>query len=985
MKHSLYAIVLSLAVANFVSAQPAPLYENDGVVNVAPQIDATSFVNNGFFTIGVFGNIISVNSGGAGSLFGSVAPELYDTSDTLNYTNNNTMSINSGFRFDTEPSGSGNNHMAANFVNIGSISAGTSTNSIFFGNFFLGTLLFSSFVSSEITVSATNLVNPGLLEVGGDGLLKLTGNNVDLSRGTTRVEGVGFQNGLVFDSGIFDLDWGVGVNSNRAGFFNLPNPSSPLEPARNVDFGPTLLSVVAQNALAYVFEQSTGPSNFTFQVVFVSSNNPPSITTDVRFDFPGDFGYPDAGFMVPVIQWLSVSPGSGFTNQLYLSDTFGGTTNLLLATNGTVGVPPAALQVTLIPTNYVLSRTYLGGPPYQSLLTANAAFDSTILANASRTNNYSIYVASLQPTTAIVDPNIAGSSITNMPGRIEITANQVLNMANSRIDGVNYLSLTATNHFAGSPGAQVVVPNSDINLGSTNGSMSISNLLSPVVPVLNGTVEAWSSRWTNVDSAGITNEFHVLLVNTLFNSTAPSTVQNLTLRSTNLFISDVVNVTGALLLDTERLTIMTNAPGSPTPSGQLNLANDIVWPASLPRLQYLTNSGTITLSGAPAAQFEGKRQPPYFTSTFTEPYQAMVNHGTISDSGNVIWANYFENTGAGANAAVISSLAGPVTLQATTANVANSAFSSPGNISIISGTLSASNHVMQANGSLTLAVTNQIGDGGATLGNIWQVGNGFNLPVKPATGDLLATTITSVAPVNARVVNTWAGEDRGVSAAGFGNNAAVGHLILDGNTNSVFAFTGTGAQNAMYVDLLELKDYATNRISPKFTGLDVDTNMTIYFADARIGSADISEKLDGANGGRFHWVPSYAGLFSSTNITYPSGRTYTFNIALVQSSTLDSDGDGIPNSADPTPIFTADNVAFSVQLTNQPPGTVLLSWESLFNSTKFLYFKSSLAATNWTVVTNFVQGPVNTRVTVADQVRAGGPGFYQVRVDAAQP
>src|SRR5258708_40302572 len=99
--------------------------------------------------------------------------------------------------------------------------------------------------------------------------------------------------------------------------------------------------------------------------------------------------------------------------------------------------------------------------------------------------------------------------------------------------------------------------------------------------------------------------------------------------------------------------------------------------------------------------------------------------------------------------------------------------------------------------------------------------------------------------------------------------------------------------------------------------------MMIYFGDARIGNADISEKLDGANGGRFRWVPSYAGLFSSTNITYPSGRAYTFNIALVQTSTLDSDGDGIPNTADPTPIFTAHNLAFSVQLTNQQPRPVL--------------------------------------------------------------
>jgi hypothetical protein len=450
-------------------------------------------------------------------------------------------------------------------------------------------------------------------------------------------------------------------------------------------------------------------------------------------------------------------------------------------------------------------------------------------------------------------------------------------------------------------------------------------------------------------------------------------------------------------MNAERVTVTTNGPGAVTSSGGINLFQvGIDWPSSMPRLQFLTNAGTISVDNV--INFDGVRQPPYFTSSFTEPYQALVNHGSIFSSGDTILADYFENSGTGLitsnatsgstmNTALVSASSGLINLQSTTAFLTNGAFLAPsGDISISSGALVVGNHALQAGSALSLSATALLTDGDATSSNLWQAGNGFNLLVKPTSGDLLSTTVHSTAPPGTQVFNTWAGEDRGVSPAGFGNNVAIGHLILDGgDADSLFTFTGTGAKNAIYVDLLELQNFATNRISPNFTSLDVDTNMMIYFADARIGNADISEKLDGANGGRFRWVPSYAGLFSSTNITYPSGRTYTFNIALVQSSTLDSDGDGIPNSADPTPIFTADNVAFSVQLTNQPPGTALLSWQSLQNSTNFLYFKSSLAATNWTVVTNFVQGPVNTRVTVADQVRASGPGFYQVRVDAAQP
>ena len=76
---------------------------------------------------------------------------------------------------------------------------------------------------------------------------------------------------------------------------------------------------------------------------------------------------------------------------------------------------------------------------------------------------------------------------------------------------------------------------------------------------------------------------------------APSQIQNLSLRSTNLLISDALNVFGSLLLDTLRLTISTNAAHAPTPYGELNLTSgDLWWSPSLPKLQYLTNFGKIS-------------------------------------------------------------------------------------------------------------------------------------------------------------------------------------------------------------------------------------------------------------------------------------------------------------------------------------------------------------------------------------------------------
>ena len=56
--------------------------------------------------------------------------------------------------------------------------------------------------------------------------------------------------------------------------------------------------------------------------------------------------------------------------------------------------------------------------------------------------------------------------------------------------------------------------------------------------------------------------------------------------------------------------------------------------------------------------------------------------------------------------------------------------------------------------------------------------DGFRLLRKPFIGDLLGTTINTIAPPFAEVDHVWAATDLGPSTAGFHNNSAVGFLAL---------------------------------------------------------------------------------------------------------------------------------------------------------------------------------------------------------------
>ena len=361
------------------------------------------------------------------------------------------------------------------------------------------------------------------------------------------------------------------------------------------------------------------------------------------------------------------------------------------------------------------------------------------------------------------------------------------------------------------------------------------------------------------------------------------------------------------------------------------------------------------------------------------------NLSLVADLGTTIWTGYFENGGK------IDNGNGNFALHAGSAFITNGSILAGGDVLLAAtnnagldgNTMVISNGLISAGLKLTLWTTNLAGDC-PTNNNIFSVGansgggpsdSGFNIYVKPIVGNLLGTTVTNIAPFNKTIYNVWAGQDFGLSPAGYTNNLAIGHLVLNSYTTNqtgpvAFSFSGPDPTNpyALYVDLLELKNGATGgdlTNNYNFPWLKLSTNMTLYFAQAIENGKSVAEAIDdqsklGANSGRLRWVYSYAGYYSSTNLYSTNSvglvTTNTVNTPLAQSSHVDSDADGIPNLTDPTPFFEPTELHFGALVTTFPAPGVRVEWTTIPNATNFLFYTTNLmglAPTNWVQLTNY--------------------------------
>lgn len=1044
------------------------VYQNDGIVNyplyqsTPPDIDATNFINNNTFVINF-------------TAFSFPAYSIYETSDTKYYTNNGLMVANSGFLFDNRSSVSSSRTWSANFYNQGTISCGSVDN---VEDPYSG-LLYLFGVYPQCFVAATNIANPGNITVGQEGRIQLAGKYVDLTRTTLKIEGSGAEAGVT-GSGVGTS--GLNTNFWSPGFeLTATTASSPLIPLGLFNF--TVLNLT--NSMAYI-ETNSSASNYTvIRAVFIQDESLENVAYNVYLGNSGLIG----GDGTATVEWIGtyLDPASGNTisNYLYLNNNYirSTSTNLFLF-NG-------------VPDNFTFTSSDVPIDPGFAP-TAEGFLDLFPLTQV--TNRYS-YTA-VQLISSSVDTNIIPNhSITNLPGRVEISADSNLNLANAVISGMNYMSIQSSNQFEGSQGATIKTPYADINVGVTNGFLTVSNLISASIPNWSGNVQAWSTRWLE-EANGVTNDYRVLIVQSKLSPQSSAAIQDLVLHGTNsIVISDTFNIMRTFTADAKNLTLTTNGLGTGATSfaGELNVGSpNIFWASALPNLRNLTNDGAIRLQnlaqfigtsnslvGIPSApamaatgllsqvtgrtnvqvnnsvtvgtnqyvfvtsltpsspanrvkiapSFDGTLSnliaainrssgagSAYSTSTKSNSfvlaskltnhafmvtarvagttgnsivttnsasttnltwngfatlhggaaavvgstnlvggsvaYNNLVNRGLISAMGTSINADYFENTGMCTNG-VFSAFS----LLSKQSVISSGSIYAGADISLSAENLLASNSIINAGRSLALVLTTNglLTDGGIYSSNFWSVGGaagvGLSLPVKPAWGDLLGTTITNIAPTNKVVKNTWAARDFGVSLAGYTNNQALGRLILNvygaAPQNGQFYFTGAGTSNALYVDYLELQNQATNFNNGSVPSLQINTNLIIYYAQAVANGVSVADKLNGLNAGRLRWVSNYVGNFSYTSIVYPDGTTNLFNAALAASSTVDSDGDGIYNFNDPTPFFLDSQLNFVLSVVSNNPALKLnFTWNSIPGATSYVQFSTNLPPLWKTILTN---------------------------------
>jgi hypothetical protein len=1012
MKRLIFAGGAGLALVGGALAGPLTGYTNSGTfTSTSPsfQIDATNVVNTGVMGLGISG----------------FSAGQFDFSDVLTYTNRGVMYCDNGFLFNNSPATTGSIQPSVNFFNQnpgqiygGALVLQTGANLIGLG----------AGSAPQIIISATNITSSGVLQVGQAGRISATGDALNLSHGAMIVEGFdqassgAITGGVDLGPGEFIQYWGGGLQSNNFFYGNLAVPGTASSAINSrVTFNDhttgtasfSISGLTVANAIAMT--NSLNASNFTTQVI-IFADTVGEVNMNAFFLPPGTTPISTNNFSTAVVKWgVSVTNifGQVLSNTLYLTDDLGS-----LTTNGTFVTNNTTLHglTEQVPTNYMMTTAF----NERNFLPGNTTYSQTLFTNGFGTNGtgsgeisnvYSAFSVNLAPVTAEPDPLVAGSTFSNVPARIEITANKSLDLTGSIVNAGNYLNLSSTNHYAGSQGAQVTFPFADITLGSTNGQMTISNLVPAYLTRFNGPIQAWSGAWTNLTSATnivsngtnapttntftVTNAFMVTMVVSSLDPFSLPTVENLSLRSTNVVISDAITVESSLLINAQNLTITSNAAGNLTPVGQLIfdplLAYDF-YSAFVPTMQNFTNYGLFETENAAFLQF---RQNPNNPTAGDGPWQSVVNRGELFTVGGLnIWANYFENTAPPVvNPAIAPSIEaefGDIIVVSSTVLITNSPIAAlQGDMSITSGTVTIANESLQATGFLDFAATNLLtdlvpaGTGAVAAGNNWSSGDGFSLTVAPTfLSGLLGTSVTSVCRTNAVCENYWAGVPVAFSTnvaatplPTMANNVPIGQLILDGgNNNSVFHFQGPNQDTvnpyAMYVDQIELADGATNTNSAgRYTTFNIDPNVTIYFLKANIGAADISRPLAETGGGRLVWLNNNVGHFSATKVTYSDGQTFTVNSSYVQAY-------GLPPEP-PVPL-TPQNIQLQIKTANVGSTPMAaISWYAQAHSTNTLYYRT-MTNPNWQVRTNFVQGATAGRVTNFDSV--GASHLYKVSV-----
>lgn len=551
--------------------------------------------------------------------------------------------------------------------------------------------------------------------------------------------------------------------------------------------------------------------------------------------------------------------------------------------------------------------------------------------SALTSGSYSGYSMLVDDAVSRPKPTPAGT-FTNNPGRVNISAEN-LNLTGARIRGEGYIMID-TPHLVSSSNAVIDCPSLSFNVATTNGNLVVSNLSKTTADRLFGQVNLFSAIWSNTAFVTLTNNYiistnvdtntmttnvmatpsnivvtvgvryQVLMVDaSALQTVVPVSVYDFASHDAVVTLNDSMSIVQKLKLNAQTVTIngAITIPGTFPVNPVTGAAFPGValrdWTASTaPNLLDFTNNGTLSIANE--GHFGDDRPV----------YRNLINNGTITAAGLFVDSFYYENHGS-LNAANSIFMNGDT-------GVLSGGSSTSGNLSQFMGNnLKFNQFQLQVNrGPLVFYVTNSLSDGGAGSGNTFTVSDGFQLLVKPATGDLLGTTISDDTPStpSVRIQHYWAGEDRGATAGGFDNNVAIGTLtFLPTSPRPLYVFTGTGAANGLYVDQLDLSNLGGSLAAIQ-QKLQIDPNLVIYYASIKLAftpptTQTPEEYMNGQLGGHLRWVSGFAGPNSSTAVVIINPATglpqsIQVNTALRNSKIIDSNGDGIPNGSQGYPF-----------------------------------------------------------------------------------
>jgi hypothetical protein len=686
-----------------------------------------------------------------------------------------------------------------------------------------------------------------------------------------------------------------------------------------------------ENYASYLYTLTLSPTNVYYEIVLVNTNfADTNISANVRFsdDVFTSVPQPLFGDGVPPISEVQYSittrdilTGDNVTNAIYLIDSGAQLTNIDLVDNAStannydrpmcfeittqtppewedgVSVPQSPFDPGLIytPGSFINNSVPFIAGEYGAQIgrnpeTLDGSFSASISQDLTGTN-----------IAAIEDELFLGGGVTlpdptNEAARIEVTAQQAdLTAARIRAEGIVMLNIT--NLIGAGTGASDWGM-TDASIGMTNGKLVLANFFPTNFQRVRGDLYAWSATWQNVFTNAVTTNnyhMHVLVVDQLLRGNFTPSIRNLSLNgSESVNVQNNLTVINQAIFDTSNLVLTANV--------NLTQGAGNVYPTNMPRLQslFIETNASLTVDSVLDLGYsltEGQTSPTKRKYTLS----SIVNLGAITAGAPLFQSEFFTNDGtieADDNGSLAINAA-----QLTLGSV--SPFSidelvAAGNITLSAESIDATNSVIAAGlsvgGSLVLDATGNLSDGvsGApnptpTLVNYWQVTDGFNLLVKPVTGDLFGTEIVTMANTNILADHIWAGVDMGASPAGFNNNAVIGHLVLDRLAPSgTLRFTGAGTKNAMYVDYLELTNYS---YSDYRNGLIIDPNIKIYFANANADPYKLMEIYPGG----LVWVTNFAGPNSTTAVPYlNSTNICLMNTLLATSSEIGFFG--VPNA-----------------------------------------------------------------------------------------